>query len=127
MKNFLDKLYGNTRPAMAFPLFTALVIYLLFAIFGVTNNKMNLLFVAPIVSVILFFMLFLVIYIQIKNTSCPEWFLNLCELLFTIFSFLMFVRGIFPFFFSGFEDFLTVCFGCVAFSAIAWAHSKRKQ
>ncbi|MBR6562543.1 MAG: hypothetical protein IKK70_01225 [Clostridia bacterium] len=127
MKNFLDKLYGNTRPAMAFPLFTAVVAYLLFAFFGVDKDTKMLLIAAPIVSVILFFMLFFMIYIQIKNTSCPEWFLNLCELLFTIFSFLMFVRGIFPFFFSGFEDFLTVCFGCVAFSAIAWAHSKRKQ
>ncbi len=126
MKNILDKLYGNTRLAMTFPLFTSLVSYLLFAIFGVTDNTKNVLIAAPIVSAILFFMLFFIIYIQIKNTSCPEWFLNLGELLFTFFSIFMFVRGIFPFFLSGFEDFLLVCFGCVAFSSIAWAHSKRK-
>lgn len=52
MKNFLDKLYGKTRPAMTIPLFTAVVAYLLFAFFGVDKDTKMLLIAAPIVSVI---------------------------------------------------------------------------
>ena len=67
-----------------------------------------------------FFGAFLVVFAQVKNSMCPEWFLNLFELLavvtFGAFSLLATVS----FIISGFQNFDSrLCSGMVIFSAVS--------
>ena len=126
MKKFLDKLFGNKYLSILLPIICALVVYLLFILFGKIENKVNLMIAIPILSARCFFGVFLVVFIQVKNSMCPEWFLNLFELLATIFFAIYAIVGIVTFVVSGFQNYnLGIYLYLVAISAISWAHSKR--
>ena len=126
MRKILDKMFANKKLSLIIPMAIALLIYLLFILFGTSANKTNLIIVTPIVSVIGFFGIFLVVFIQVKNPMCPEWFLNLFELMATIIFSIYAIIGAFSLVISGFQNFnVGICLGFVSYSAISWAHSKR--
>ena len=126
MRKLLDKMFANKKLSLIIPMTIALLMYLLFVFFGTSADKTNLMMVTPIVSVIGFFGIFLIVFIQVKNSMCPEWFLNLFELLATIIFGVYAIIGTMSFLISGFQNFnVGICLGFVAYSAISWAHSKR--
>ena len=128
MRKLLDKMFANRRLSLIIPIVIALAIYLLFVLFGNAEDKTNLMITTPIISVISFFGIFLVVFIQVKNSMCPEWFLNLFELLAIIIFVFYAIIGTISFVVSGFQNFnIGICLGCVAYSAISWAHSKRTK
>ena len=79
MRKILDKLFGNKKLSLIIPFAIALLMYLLFVLFGTVQDKVNLMITTPIVSVVGFFGIFLVVFIQVKNPMCPEWFWDLCN------------------------------------------------
>lgn len=126
MRKLLDKMFENKKLSLIVPMVIALLMYLLFVLFGTSADKTNLLIVTPIVSAIGFFGIFLVLFIQVKNSICPEWFLNLFELLATIIFSVYAIIGVLSFIVSGFQNFNAgICLGFVSYSAISRAHSKR--
>ena len=59
---------------------------------------------------------------------CPEWFLNLFELLAIIVFGVYAIIGAISFVVSGFQNFnIGICLGFITYSAISWAHSKRTK
>ena len=128
MRKLLDKMFANKKSSLIIPMAIALLMYLLFVFFGTSADKTNLMMVTPIVSVIVFFGIFLVVFIQVKNSMCPEWFLNLFELMATIIFSVYAIIGALSFVISGFQNFnVGICLGFVSYSSISWAHSKRPQ
>ena len=126
MRKILDKMFGNKKLSLIIPMAIALLMYLLFILFGTSEDKINLMIITPIVSVIGFFGVFLVVFIQVKNSMCPKWFLNLFELMVTIIFGIYAIIGTLSFIISGFQNFNAgICIGLVTYSAISWAHSKR--
>ncbi len=128
MRKLLDKLFANKKLSLIVPNAFALLMYLLFVFFGTTDDKTKLMIITPIVSVVCFFGVFLVVFIQVKNPMCPEWFLNLFELLATIIFVIDAIVGVISFVVSGFQNFNAgMCLGFIIYSAISWAHSKRTK
>ena len=129
MKAILDKLLGNKKIAVFVPLSVACLLYILFALFGKSDNKIEGLLSALLIFTVWFFGVFFIVFMQVKNPRCPEWFLNFCEL-FVIFFFGLFsVASLLSFAFSGFVNFnlISACIGFVTYAAVAWAHSKRNN
>ena len=128
MRRILDSIFKNKMDKFFVPISMAIMAYVVFLIFGPAEDKIQLAIITPIVSVIWFFGVFGVIYFQVKNPRCPEWFLNLLEfLLFAIFGFYA-VIGCVQFAASGLQTFnLGICPGFVTVSAVYWAHSKRTK
>ena len=105
-----------------------MLIYLLFILFSNTDNKINSIIVLPIISAFWFFGSFLVVYIQVKNTVCPEWFLNLFEFIVTIGFGIYAISSIVQFLISGFQNLdYGLCMGLLTYSSVCWAHSKRTK
>lgn len=128
MRKILDKMFENKKSAMIIPLISAVVVYLLFVLFGTAEDKTNTIIMTPIVSAIWFFGVFFIIYIQVKNASCPEWFINLFEMLATILSGIYAIISVVSFFISGFQNYnFGLCPGLVTYSAVSWVHSKREK
>ena len=128
MRKLLDKMFGKKKLALIIPTAIALLLYLLFVLFGLSEDKMNLMKITPLASVVCFFGVFLVVFVQVKNAMCPEWFLNLFELLATIIFGIYAIVGALSFVISGFRNFnVEICLGFVTYSSIAWAHSKRTK
>ena len=128
MKKILDRMFKSTKLSFVIPLSLALLMYLLFIIFSPSPNKAELIIMTPILSIVWLFGVYFIFLLQIKNPSCPEWFLNSFELLATIIFTFLFIMGTVSFFTTGFQNFnLQICFGCVTYSAIALAHSKRTK
>ncbi len=128
MRKILDKMFGNKRLSLIVPMAISLLMYLLFIFFGKAEDKANLMIITPIVSVICFFGVFLVTFVQVKNSMCPEWFLNLFELLATIIFGIYAIIGVVSFIISGFQNFnVGICLGFVVYSAISMAHNKRTK
>ena len=126
MRKILDKMFANKKLSLIIPMAIALLMYLLFIVFGTSPDKINLMMATPIVSVIGFFGIFLVVFIQVKNSMCPEWFLNIFELMATILFNIYAIIGALSFVISGFHNFnIGICLGFVSYSSISWAHSKR--
>ena len=126
MRKILDKMFGNKKLSFIVPIAIALLMYLLFILFGGAEDKIDLMIETPIVSIIGFFGIYLVVFLQVKNPMCPEWFLNLVELLFAICLGSFAVIRIVSFVISGFQNFdIVICLGLITYSAISWAHSKR--
>ncbi len=119
-------MFKNKKLSLIIPIAMVLLVYLLFIFFGTAKDKVNLMIVTPIVTVAGFFGVFLITLIQVKNAACPEWFLNLFELLATIIFGTYAIIETFSFLISGFQNFnVGICLGFVTYSAISWAHSKR--
>ncbi len=128
MRKIVDKIFENKKLSLIVPIAISILVYLLFVIFGTAEDKSNLMIITPIVSVICFFGVFLVVFIQVKNSMCPEWFLNLFELVATILFGIYAIVGVISFVVSGFQNFnVGICSDFVAYSAISWAHSMRKK
>jgi len=126
MRMLLDKMFGNKKLSLLIPMLIALLVYVLFVFFGIAEDKANMIIMTPIVSGIWFFGMFLMVFIQVKNAICPEWFLNLFEFFATIFFGIYAIIGVVSFVVSGFQNYnYGMCLGFVTYSAIAWAHSKR--
>ena len=126
MRIILNKLFLNKKLAFWMPLLLAMSAYLLFALFGSGEDKGNALIAVPIGSLIWFFGVFGVIFLQIKNPCCSECFLNFLELFATVLfvgtALILFVL----FLVGGFQDFhYGICPGVVTCSAVSWAHGKR--
>lgn len=127
MRKILDKMFLK-KFSFTIPIAIALLMYLLFLLFGMAEDKVNLMIITPIVSLVCFFGMFFVVFIQVKNSICPEWFLNLFELFATVIFGIYAIVGAIFFIASGFQNFnVGICLGFVAYSAVSWAHSKRTQ
>ena len=126
MRKLLDALYGNHKLPVLVPLVLAGLFYLLFVLFGVEPDKLNIVIATPVVSAVWFFGVNFIIYIQVKRESCPDWFIDVFELLITIVFGIYTIIGIWTFIASGLRSFnVSICLGLVTYGAIAWAHSKR--
>ena len=126
MRSIFDKMFCNKKWCMLIPILIAMLIYLLFVLFANTDNKINSIIALPIISALWFFGSFLVVYIQVKNTMCPEWFLNLFELIVTAGFGVYAISSIVQFIISGFQNLdYGLCMGLLTYSSVCWAHSKR--
>ena len=126
MRKILDTLFHNKKLSIGIPILIATVLYLLFVAFGMAEDKTNFIIITPIVSVVGFFGVFALVLVQVKNTLCPEWFLNLFECLVVVIVGVDSLTGTVAFIISGFQNFTPMlCLGPVMFSAVSWAHSKR--
>ncbi len=126
MRKILDKIFSNSKWCVLIPILVAMCIYLAYILFGNYNTKVDAVLALPIISVFWFFGVFLVLYIQIKNTMCPEWFLNLFELIVMLVSGIYAISSIVRFFISGYLDY-GLCIGLLTYSSVCWAHSKRTK
>lgn len=127
MRKLLDKMFADRKAAIVVPLVTATVVFLLYVLFGQAEDKVNWLIMTPIISLIAYAGVYFVLWLQIKNPSCSEGFLNFMELMVV----LVFGLGavIFGVQFlmnlaSGFTP--ALCIGIISWSAVALAHGKRK-
>ena len=126
MRKILDKMFQNKKLSILIPIFTSTLLYLLFIIFGVSEDKMNIIIATPIAAAFWFFGVFFVIYIQVKNSNCPEGFLNFIELMAILFFGVFSIIDTISVVISGFQSFtpITVA-GLLTYAAVSWAHSKR--
>ena len=67
MRKILDKMFENKKLSILLPILISAFLYLLFIIFGVSEDKMNIKIVTLIGSVFWFFGSFLVVYVQVKK------------------------------------------------------------
>ena len=127
MRKLLDKMLANRSVAIVAPLVTAALMYLLYVLFGQAEDKANWLIMTPIISLIAYVGIYFVLWLQIKNPSCTEGFLNFLELM------VLLVFGLGAVIFgvqflmnlaSGFTP--SLCIGIISWSAIALVHGKRK-
>ena len=126
VRKILDKLFENKKLAFWLPILFAALVYLLFVLFGTAEDKNELLIVTPIVTVIWFLFTFLGIFFQVKNSRCPEWFLNFIELLLTLVFVGFSVIDACSFIITGFQNYdPVICAGIVTYSSISLAHNKR--
>ncbi len=126
MRKILDKLFENKKLSFIIPILASTLMYLLFVIFGKSENKNDYIISTPIGCIFWFFGVFLVIYIQVVNPRCPEWFLNLFELLSLIIFCTFSVVEAISFITNGFQNFNPlICAGLITYASVAWAHSKR--
>ncbi len=128
MRKILDKMFENTKLSILIPVLISSILYLLFIIFGATDDKKSIIIATPIAAVVWFFGVFLVIYIQVKNEMCPEGFLNFVELMGALIFGIGSIVDVISVVISGFQSFTPLIpAGLLTYSSIAWAHSKRGQ
>lgn len=126
MRKILDTLFHNKKLSIGIPILIAAILYLLFVAFGMAEDKINLMITTPIVSIVVFFGVFALVLVQVKNTLCPAWFLNLFECLVVVIVGVYSLTETVAFIISGFQNFTPMlCLGPIIFSAVSWAHSKR--
>lgn len=126
MRKLLDKMFANQKAAIVAPLITAGVMYLLYVLFGQGNDKVNWLIMTPIISLIAYVSVYFVLWLQIKNPSCPQGFLNFLEwMVLLVFGLGAVVFGVQ--FLMNLESGFTpaLCVEIVSWSAIALVHGKR--
>lgn len=127
MRKLLDALFSHKKLSFIIPLLSAVVMYLLFIVFVNRPDKLRLAVMTPIVTLICFFGVLLVVFAQVKNRLCPEWFLNLVELLILVIFGLFSIVSCIWFLINPFQNYSEMlCPGMVAWSAVCWAHSKRQ-
>lgn len=126
MRSIIDRLFKSKKLSHIIPLSIACLEYMLFLIFGVSEEKSSLTVVTPIVCAVWYFGIFLVIYAQVRNKRCPEAFLNLAILLPTVVFGIYSIVGTVLFIISGFQSFnFLICAATITYSALSLAHSKR--
>lgn len=76
MRKILDKLFQNKKLSIIIPILIAFIMYLLSGFFAEAEDKIDLIITTPICCAVWFFGVFLIIFVQVKNSACPEWFLN---------------------------------------------------
>ena len=128
MRKLLDKMFANKKLSLVIPMTIAFLMYLLFVFFGNAEDRISLLIVTPILSVLCFFGVSLGIFVQVKNPLCPKWFANLFELLAAIAFGMDAIVGVVSFAVSGFQNYhIGTCLALIGYSAISWVHSKRTK
>ncbi len=128
MRKILDKMFQNKKLSILIPILISVFLYLSFIIFGVAEDKMNIIIATPIASVFWFFGVFFVVYVQVKNKSCPEGFLNFAEFFATFFFGIYSIVDAISVVISGFQSFTPItAAGLLTYASIAWAHSKRTK
>ena len=128
MRKILDKMFENKKLAILIPILISASLYLLFIIFGVAEDKMNIIIATPIAAAFWFFGAFLVVYVQVKNKSCPEGFLNFVEFVATLIFGIYSIVDAIAVVISGFQNFTPItAAGLLSYASIAWAHSKRTK
>ena len=128
MRKILDKMFQNKKLSILIPVLISVFLYLSFIIFGVAEDKMNIIIATPIASVFWFFGVFFVVYVQVKNKSCPEGFLNFAEFFATFFFGIYSIVDAISVVISGFQSFTPItAAGLLTYASIAWAHSKRTK
>lgn len=128
MRKLLDALLLPAKRWVVISIAAAALMLGLFWIFGGMPDKGEPLLTTLVVSLLWFWGVVLVLFIQVKNPSCPEWFLNLFELaMLVVFgaawivscvNFLLHLQ-------NGFSPAVCVC--AVTWGAVSFAHSKRKM
>ena len=128
MRKILNKMFKNKKLSIFLPIAIAVLLYLMFIVFGTTEDKIKLMISTLIQFAVCFFAMFLIVFIQVKNSICPEWFLNLIELFFIISSGIYAIVGIVIFVVSGFQNLNDGTYtGFIIYSAVSWAHSMRTK
>ena len=128
MRKILDKLFENKKLAFWLPIVFATLVYLLFLLFGTAEDKKELLIATPVATFFWLFGSFFVVFVQVKNPRCPEWFLNLFELLVVVMFTSDSIIEAVSFIISGFQNYSPlICAGIVTYSSISWAHNKRTK
>lgn len=126
MRKLLDRMFAKKKLSFFIPLLVSALLYLLFIMFGVAEEKMNIIIATPIVSAFWFFGVFLVVYIQVKNRKCPDAFLNFVEFFATLFFGVYSIVDAISVVISGFQNFTPITSaGLLTYASISWAHSKR--
>ena len=128
MRKILDRMFDNKKLSILIPILISTLLYLLFIILGKADDKMDIIIATPIVSVFWFFGVFFVIYVQVKNKSCPEGFLNFVEFMVAFLFGIYSLSDAISFVITGFQNFtpLTAA-GLLTYASVAWAHSKRSK
>ena len=112
MRKILDKMFEDKKWSMLLPLLAAAVVYLLFLFFTKAEDKARMALMTPFLSFLWFWGIFLIINIQVKNTVCPEWLLNLVEFLAAVLFGIGSILGIVSFVVSGFQNYnFSLCLG----------------
>ena len=128
MRKILDKMFGNKKASFFLPILFSALVYLLFLFFGSGENKNNLLITTLVATVFWIFGAFLVVYVQVRNPRCPEWFLNFFEFFAIVFFCGTSLIEVILFVASGFQTFnIGVCVGLVTYSSVSLAHNKRAK
>ena len=128
MSKILDKMFENRKLAFWLPIIFATLVYLLFLLFGTVEDKNELLIATPVATVFWLFGSFLVVFVQVKNPRCPEWFLNFGELMAVVVYTVSGLIGAISFVISRFQNFSPlICAGIITYSSISWAHNKRTK
>ncbi len=128
LRKLLDKMFKRRKLTFWVPIIFAALIYLLYVLFGMAENKITILIETPIVTLFWLFGVFLVIFVQVKNQRCPDWFINLFELGAVIVFTGSAVIDIVYFVISGFQNFdPIICAGIVTYSSVSWVHNKRRK
>ena len=126
MRKLLDRMFAKKKLSFFIPLLVSALLYLLFIMFGVTEDKMNIIIATPIASAFWFFGVFLVVYIQVKSRKCPDAFLNFVEIFATLFFGVYSIVDAISVVISGFQNFTPITSaGLLTYASISWAHSKR--
>lgn len=128
MRKILDRMFDNKKLSILIPILISTLLYLLFIILGKADDKTDILIATPIVSVFWYFGVFFVIYVQVKNKSCPEGFLNFVEFMVAFLFGIYSLSDAISFVINGFQNFtpLTAA-GLLTYASVAWAHSKRSK
>ena len=128
MRKILDKMFENRKLSVLIPILISASLYLLFIIFGVAEDKKNIIIATPIAVAFWFFGAFLVVYVQVKNKRCPEGFLNFIEFMATLCFGIYSIVDAISVVTSGFQSFTPItAAGLLTYASIAWAHSKRTE
>lgn len=127
MRKLLDIIFSNKKLSICLPLIISAIALILAIIYGNPASIIKTILTGIIISSFWFFGVYFMLLIQVKNPSCPDWFLNIFELvaiaIFGIYAIIYLIK----FIISGFSSFnIGICLGLVTYSATAWAHSKRK-
>lgn len=126
MRKLLDIIFSNKKLSIIIPICINVIMLLLLILFGNPASKFNTVLAGLLISTVWFFGVYFILMIQVKNSFCPNWFLNLFELLITCITAIYTIIGIANFFITGFEVFnFYICLGLMTYSATAWAHNKR--
>lgn len=126
MRDLLDRLLAKRRLSLYLPLVIAAALYVLFVLFGQAEDKMQLLWGAPLMAVIWYLGVCFVLGFQTKNPFGSEKlldFMELAMLLFFGFGAAVFTLRFLVNMAYGFAP--TLCGTVVTWSAVTLVHGRR--
>ena len=69
MRKILDKMFENRKLSILIPILVSVLLYLLFIIFGVAEDKMNIIIATPIAAAFWFFGVF---FVPLRGVGCDH-------------------------------------------------------